>query len=387
MSEPDQLALPDTPVYKSILTPDGRRLRFTTTLKAIHSCYRRPECKLITNIRKTITGIRLSPKTNTSNPDQDRYYMTILAEVFTNYHRLTLCIIVFDINVAVGPISTLLKTCPALVELVFNRSQVTHMNMFQLGDSPGLVLPLDHNLKKVTFNKVSFPHSLRFLRALQETASEEANTVFHLVNPVITEADVPEIQKFATSFEQDKWDYNIKFDLVKLAAQVARSNQHKRVLISNRIQAIVSSLRSHMGVVAARNVEKRSGNELLATIMKQGPAPPFEIMRDYEQHEAILKEPVDAVRLLTGGQLPPFNAPGEMPAQGKKPAAPKGKQSGTWEREAEKEYNILVKNSMYSELASPQAAPVEAKASKSTAEAIKKRAKTFNEKPAKKTKN
>ena len=153
----------------------------------------------------------------------------------------------------------------------------------------------------------------------------------------------------------------------------------------------VSSLRSHMGVVAARNVEKRSGNELLATIMKQGPAPPFEIMRDYEQHEAILKEPVDAVRLLTGGQLPPFKAPGEMPAQGKKqgkkPAAPKGKQSGTWEREAEKEYNILVKNSMYSELASPQAAPVEAKASKSTAEAIKKRAKTFNEKPAKKTKN
>ena len=110
--------------------------------------------------------------------------------------------------------------------------------------------------------------------------------------------------------------------------------------------------------MAARNVANRSPEQLWDTILKEGPPPLFEIMRDFEQHEAILKEPVEAVRLLSGGTLPVLSD--KLPEEDKKPAAtktPRAAQPQVWDREPAKECNVLVQHSMCAPLLSTEATP------------------------------
>ena len=384
---------PTSATYSINKTEHGWELQLVSTLKAFNNHIRQPACKLLEKSTvQQLIALRLTPKVSQSNQDaenrqqnaENRQQMFIVIDNITNYTNDLVRVVTFDVNVDVEPIRMLLKACKGLELMIFNQAQVNRLNKFLLKDAPGHLLPMGHRLKKVVFNRVSFPHVLKMIETLQKTVSKDISPSCHIIEPYLTASDLPVLQNMADSFVNDTWDPSIRFDMVATAAKISESYQLKRVQLSTQINGIVASLRQHMGVVAARNVANRSPVQILATIMKQGPPPLFEVMRDFEQHEAILKEPVEAVRLLSGGALP--EPSDHAPEETKKPAAvqvPQATQPQVWDHDPEKEYEVLVNHSMCASLSSQVATP-----SPELAAVIRKRNKELqeNSKQNKKTK-
>ena len=358
-------AIPKSPVYEVSQDGNGLQICFITTLRAAVSHYKQGGSALIDpKVKKLVTAFRFSPKVVKLNQDlENRKHLYQLVDSLTNVYR-DVKKVIFEINIDVNPVGLLLKTCPALEDLLFDGSQVNRIHQNQFNDAPETLLPLGHKIKTATCKNVSLSHCLRLFQLLNKTKDEGVKPVYTIVDPVIKEADLPELQNLANDFLNDTWDETIRFDMIAMGKKLARTHQPKRRALSDQIQRMLAPLYPHMVVVAARNLAKMSEEELQATITKEGPPPLFEVMRDFEMHEAIRLAPVEAVRILSSGRLPAAKGLEDS----KLPATPLQASLAVWAPEPEKERQLM-KNFQAKAALSP------AKASATTAKKIKKQLK------------
>ena len=331
-------AIPKSPVYKVSHDGNGLQICFVTTLRAAVNHYKQGGSALIDpKIKKLVTAFRFSPKVVQLNQDlENRKHIHQLIDSLTNVYRGVKKVI-FEMNIDVNPIGLLLKTCPALEDLLFDGSQVNRIHRHQFNEAPETLLPLGHKIQSVTCKNVSLSHCLRLIQLLNKTKDEEVEPVYKIVDPVIKEADLPELQNLANAFLNDTWDKSIQFDMIAMGKKMARTHQPKRRALSDQVQRMLAPLYPHIVVVAARNVASMSEEEIRATIIKEGPTPLFEVMRDFEMHEAIRLAPVEAVRILSSGRLPA----GKGLEDKKLPPTPLEASLSVWAPEPEKEQQLM----------------------------------------------
>ena len=218
---------PTSATYVITTTQHGPELQLKSTLKAFNNHIRQPACALLeeSTVNK-ITALRLTTKVSQSNQDaENRQYMFLVINTITNYTNDLVRVVTFDVNVDVESISTLLKACKGLELLVFNQAQVNRLNKFLLKDAPGHLLPMGHRLKKVVFDRVSFPHVMKMIEALQKTVSKDISPSYHIIDLYLTASDLPAIQRMADSFLNDTWGPSIRFDMVATATFPPRKNR------------------------------------------------------------------------------------------------------------------------------------------------------------------
>ena len=297
--------IPLSPVYDVTAWKQGLEITFVSTFSAGLSEYRRGGSKLASReVRMLVKAVRFSPKR-----DKNRCLMhhrgqfSLLMDCITNLYKL-IEKVTFDTDIDIRVISFVMKACPLLKSLVFNNAAVYGISPRLVRLAPETLLPTDHSLKEIIFKEVSLTHCLDFIATFKRATSKNISTTFSIFDPVIKDTDLGAVQKLANDFLNDKWNDSLKFDLIAIGKKLEECQDPQNQILSDRIKRILSCMHPHMAVVAARNVLGRSDDEIRATFMKQGPPPLFESMRDYEQHQAILHAPIEAVHFFSGGRLP-----------------------------------------------------------------------------------